>query len=298
MRPILAFAILALPSLAAAQDPIDPECRDGPLVIPDDYDEQVQQDFLQNYPALALTYSPVHGPVPHEPGRGAVGLDLALVPPLGCDKRFVLQYTKTEDPNVAPVAPKFRGTFAFPELGGLTFYAGAAWIPPVRVFGARTVLLSIEAGFGGAIIGSLPDLQLGLRGHATSTKVVADIARKFPGVAEDADDMYVANSRGIDLMAGWSLDAITPYVALGFTDVSTFFYIGDDGFVPDNLHPYAGITASAGIDGLVADTFRFGFEGYAAPGGYSKPVKDVESSKGAPAYGHLYTLRARLALEL
>ena len=85
---------------AAAWADIAPECASTGK--PPDYDEQVQQDFLQNYPALALTFSPVHGPMPHEGGRGALGVDIAFIPPLPCTKRFVLGWTKTEDTNVTP----------------------------------------------------------------------------------------------------------------------------------------------------------------------------------------------------
>ncbi|MEL6342246.1 MAG: hypothetical protein AAFV53_03885, partial [Myxococcota bacterium] len=88
---------------------IDEACLDvaaeGP---PADYSEEAQQTFLLNYFALATTFSPIHAPVPVEAGRGAVGLELAGIPPLSCRRRLVLDYTKTEDTNKTPVAPRFR----------------------------------------------------------------------------------------------------------------------------------------------------------------------------------------------
>lgn len=292
----LVFAAAVLAPVVARAD-IAPECQGLPK--PPDYDEQAQQDFLQNYPALALTFSPIHGPVPHAGGRGALGVDLGFIPPLSCKKRYVLDWTKTEDTNVSPVAPKFHASFAFPEIAGNTvIYVGAAYLPPVTVFEQRTVLMSAELGFGGAWFASVPALQIGARFHATSTKLVADIAKAFDERRDPVvDDLYVASSFGGDVLGGWSLPWGTPYVALGFTDVSTFFYIGDDGVVANNLHPYASFVFSAGLDGLAWDHFRWGIEFYGAPGGFSRPDPDVESSRAPPAYGHLYTARARLAYE-
>src|SRR5690606_878751 len=114
-------------------------------------------------PALALTFSPIHSAIPHEPGRGSFGVDLAVMPPLGCSRRFVLDWTKTEHTSVTPIAPKLRASFAFPELpGGIRTYAGVAYVPPVPIAGARTVLLSGEAGFGGRWFKKIP-LELGGR---------------------------------------------------------------------------------------------------------------------------------------
>jgi hypothetical protein len=291
----VAAALVAWPGRAFAD--IDPRCRG--LEKPSDYDEQAQQDFLANTPALALTYSPIHGPVPHEPGHGALGVDLAVIPPLSCERRYVLEWTKTEDTNRTPVAPKLRATFAFPEVAGVTAYAGVAYLPPVTVAETRTVLLSGELGFGGRWIGTLPSLQLGARFHATSVKVVADIARAFDEENDPArDDLYLASSFGVDVLAGWEIAWATPYLAVGFTDVSTFFYIGDDGVVANNLHPYAGLTFSVGVDALLGSRFRWGAEFYGAPGGYSLPDPTAATPKRAPQYGHLYTGRLRLGVEL
>ena len=81
------LAAVLLPTTAAAQ--IADECQDLADSQPSDYDEQVQQDFLANYVMLAMTYSPAHAPIPHEPGHGAIGVGLQVIPPLGCKKRFV-----------------------------------------------------------------------------------------------------------------------------------------------------------------------------------------------------------------
>src|SRR5690606_24029911 len=91
----------------------------------------------------------------------------------------------------------------------------------------------------------------------------------------EALDLYLASTFGLDAMFGLPFDAVTPYVAVGLTDVSTFFYIGDDGVVPNNLHPYFGPAISLGAQGLIAERLRWGGELYAAPGGVSRPDPSV-----------------------
>jgi len=294
MNRLLFLVLLVLAPRIALAD-IAPECQGIPK--PDNYDEQRQQDFLQDYPALTLTFSPLHGPIPHEPGHGMVGMDFAMIPPLKCAHRYVVDWAKTENTNVTPVAPKLHASFAFPELpGGLRVYAGLGYIPPLTIFGQRSVLLSGEVGIGRKL-DNIP-LELGGRFHATSVKLIADVAKAFDERRDPSIlDLYVASTFGVDLMAGWDFGPITPYLAIGYTDVSTFFYVGDDGVVTNNLHPYAGISFAAGLDGLIWKHLRWSAEFYGAPGGYSMPDK-LAPTVGTPAsYGHLYTARARLGYE-
>ena len=106
-------------------------------------------------------------------------------------------------------------------------------------------------------------------------------------------------------MFGWNTGKLTPWASIGFMDASTFFYVGDDGVVTNNLHPYAGPVASLGADLRLGHAVG-GLELYAAPGGHSAP-NPANVSTDDPAfdtldgfghYGHLYTARARLAWEL
>lgn len=272
---------------------IDPKCAG--LVLPGDYNEQAQQDFLSNYFALSTTFSPLHAPVPHEPGHGAIGADFGIIPPLGCARRMVLNYTKTEDTNKSPLVPRLRVSYAFPAIGKLVPYAGLAYLPPVKLLGMTNVMLSGELGVG-VELGEV--LQLGGRFHATTMKTVGELAPPFVEGDPAFDDLYLASTFGLEVSTGLDFDVITPYLALGWLDSSTFFYIGDDSVVTNNYHPYFGPTGSLGIDGLVAGRLRFGAEMYAAPGGYSKPDKEAEDIKPASRYGHIYTGRFRLAVEL
>jgi len=288
------FAGLLLAAPAFAQ--IAPECEGA--VAAADYDEQVQQDFLSNYIALATTLSPVHAPIPHEPGHGAVGIDIGIIPPLSCERRLVLSGTKTEDTNKTPVVPRLRGTFAFDVLDGkIVPYLGVAYVPPVKFLGTTNVIASGEIGVGVPIGDTV---QVGGRYHYTLQKTVGEIATPFSEEEEPFDDLYLASTFGFDLMGGLDLGLVVPYVAIGVTDVSTFFYIGDDGIVGNNFHPYFGPVASVGGDALIAGRFRLGAEYYGAFGGYALVDESMVRSEQAAAgrYGHLHTARLRLAIEL
>ena len=299
---LIAVALLTLvPSLAHAAEPketIDDRCL-GKAPLGSDYDEQTQQDYLQNYFALGTTLSPIHAPVPHEAGRGAIGVDLLVLPPVTCAHRFVLNATKTEYPNKAPVAPRPRVSFAFDGPGELVPYAGFAYLPPVTVGGVRTVLVGGEVGVGAAV----GKAQVGGRVHASMVKTVGDIATSFdPAVPPAYDDLFLASTFGFDAMGGVDLGDVTPYVALGLTDASTIFIVGDDNVVSSNLHPYTGPTMSLGADGLYK-RLRVGGEFYAAPwGGLSDPKTadgaDVVREPCAGTCGAIYTARLRVGVEL
>jgi len=273
----------ALPGAASAQ--IAPECRG--VQMASDYDEVAQQDFMANYVGLTTTLSPLHGPIPHAPGRGSLGLDLNYLPPLSCARRLVLNGTKTEDTNKTPVVPRLRAVFAFPAIGKLMPYAGLGYLPPIPVFGTTNVILSGEVGVGMAIGAT----DLGLRFHATSQKTVGEVATPFDKNEPAVIDLFLASSMGVDLLAGWHLGPVDPYVSLGLTDLSTFFYIGDDGVVTNNYHPYFGPVMSAGAAGDVWKGLRLAGEVYAAPGGYSMPDASQKSVSGMGRYGSLVTAR-------
>ena len=66
-------------------------------------------------------------------------------------------------------------------------------------------------------------------------------------------------------MVGFKTPMIEPYLALGFTDASTYFWIGDDGIVSNNTQPYFGFTGSAGAQ-IHVKRIDGALECYAAPG--------------------------------
>ena len=255
--------------MMTAQAYVDPACAEvAAQGAPEGYSEQGQQDFLLNYFALATTFSPVHAPIPADPGTGLLGLELAVIPPLGCERRLVLNYTKTEDTNKVPVLPRPRVGFVFPaiDLGTtkLSIYGNLGYVPPLEIMGTQNVIVSAEAGFG---IGN-PEggFQYGLRYHATLMKSIAEIATPFEEGGETKPDFYMGSTFGGDVMLGYKSSHYTPYLAVGFTDVSTFFYIDDDGLVINNEQPYAGFTTSVGLQALLLKNLQTSVEAYIVPG--------------------------------
>ena len=256
------FLSTALMGTASAY--VDPDCQSvADQGTPEGYSEAGQTDFLLNFFSLATTFSPLHGAIPGESGTGSMGLEIAVIPPLSCERRLVLNYTKTEDTNKAPAAPRPRVSFTFPQVGKITPYAGLGYVPPVTVFGTRNVIISAELGMGL----SLNDkLDIGGRYHATMLKTIAEIATPFEEGGEAYDDLYVGSTFGVDLIASMNMDKLSPYIAVGFTDVSTFFYIGDDGVVSNNSTPYAGLVSSLGTQYQLGERIDLGAEFYTAPG--------------------------------
>lgn len=243
---------------------IDPDCADVAAAgAPADYSEQGQTDHLLNYFALATTFSPLHAPVPHKPGHGSIGVEAAIIPPLSCEQRLVLNYTKTEDTNKAPMAPRPRLHFSFPKWGKVVPYAGVGYVPPITVFGTRNVIVSGEFGVGVPLESGM---QFGARTHATLMKTIAEIATPFNEGDPAYDDFYMGSTFGFDGMFGWDFEGWQPYLAVGFTDVSTFFFIGDDSVVTNNSTPYAGLTSSLGVQAKVIKHVDLAGEFYTAPG--------------------------------
>ncbi len=267
--------LIALSTLAFAQ--VAPECETAAASPPPDWytDDVGQQNYLLNYFALSTTLSPTHPPVPTKPGHMSVGAELAIIPPLSCDRRLVLDRSKTEDTNKTPIAPRIRALFASPKMGDTVVYGGLAYIPPVTLLGTTNVIASGELGVGVQLD---KGWQFGGRYHYTLMKTVAEIASPFDPADPAVMDFYSGSTFGLDAMFGRrfgdvDLDGsekgkgstLVPYLALGFTDASTFFYIGDDGVVANNTDPFAGFTSSLGVQ-LTIKKFETAGEFYMAPG--------------------------------
>ena len=239
---------------------VDPACEGAEQYYADD---DLQAAYMLNYFSLAASYSPLHGPVPHEPGHGSVALELAGVPPLSCERRLALGGSKTEDTNKTPVIPRPRLSFTLPSDGPIVGYGSVGYIPPVTFFGTRNVIVSMEAG---ASWRSDSGWQSGLRFHATLMKTVGDIATAFDLDDPAYDDLYLGSSFGGDLLVGKAWERLTPYLAVGLTDVSTFFYIGDDGVVQNNAQPFLGPVGSLGLQARPWKRLELAAEFYTAPG--------------------------------
>lgn len=315
------FGLGVLWSSAAYAD-IDPKCVGLPQ--PPDYNEQVQADFQANYFALSASQSPIHGPIPHEPGHGSIGVDVKLVPSVGCEQRFVLNWTKTEQTNKTPLIPQLAASYSFPAIKDILVpYAGFSILPAIplndpenakgsgkhpKCDGAtpapeckritRSLVMSGEIGFG---VKAHPNFEVGARGHASMMRTFGDIATAFDEATEPSvEDIYQASTWGFDALFGAPFDVagqhLVPYLAVGYLNASTYFFIGDDNYVAPNLHPYDGAALSVGLDALFAKHLRLAGEFYAAPGGYSNLDANAPVDQGA-RYGHLYTARAKIGYE-
>ena len=291
------FALpLLLMSLSTAEASVDPKCEGKTQKFEDDLD---QQQFILNYVALSTSFSPIHAPKPLAESTTAAGLEFSLIPPLSCEQRLVLNSTKTEDTNKVPVMPRPRFTFTLPTQGkALVPYGSFAFLPPVPLGGVRTLLLSSEIGFG---IERKSGTQYGSRFHVTSVRTIGEVATPFNEEDEPAEDIYVGSTFGLDIMFGKKLaSGLTPYLALGLTDVSTFFYIGDDGYVGNNYDPFFGPVTSLGAD-KSAGNWNFAGELYAVPG--LTYVPPSFASQEHPEYcgwhftpgGYVYTVRLRVS---
>ena len=138
---------------------VDPACAEvadtdgdgNPGPAPEGYSEEGQQNYLLNFFSAGTTFSPLHAPIPSPAGTGSFGVELSIIPPLGCDKRLVLEYTKTEDTNKC-LCFLDREHLAFPAIDTKNHkiipYAGLGYVPPVKVQGMQNVVMSVEAGVG------------------------------------------------------------------------------------------------------------------------------------------------------
>jgi hypothetical protein len=296
-RHLFALALAVVPSTAFATG-IDPRCADLAGSKPADYDEQQQQDFLANYYALGSSFSGVHAPIPHESGRGSIGVRLAGLPPLPCRRRFALDWTKTEDTNKSPVLPTIFGSYAFEPIAGVVPYVEAGFLAPVPVAGTRNLVFQAAAGVGGRIG---ERFQLGGRVHGSIQRTVGDIATPINEGDPVYDDLYLGSTLGVQVLAGYEVERVTPYVMVGLIDASTFFYVGDSSLAVNNLHPYLGPEVAVGADALfVDDRLRLGLEYYGAPGGHRTLHVSGEGERdpGFGRYGRLHTVRLRVGVEL
>lgn len=294
----LSLALLALLGAPEARAEIAPECEG--LSKPSDYDEQAQQDAQQNYFALVGSFSPLHAAVPHKGGRGMIGVDAAVLPPLTCAQRFVLDWTKTEDTNKSFLLPKIVASYAFPEIKDrLVIYAGLALLPPIPINGTRNLLLSTELGFG---VHAAPVVDVGARFHMSLQRTYGDVATAFTKDEPSIEDVFLGGTWGIDALISFPVvvdeQLVSPYLAAGYLDASTFFFVGDSSYAAINLHPYSGPAVAVGLDTLLVKRLRLAGEFYAAPGGFSLPDSSAAVVGGFSKYGSLYTGRLRIGVEL
>lgn len=272
---VLCLACLLTPGLSLAD--VDPKCDVDGDSRTDGYDtsltsEAAQQWNLANATSLAMTLSPLMAPNSYRPFEVVVSLELNQLDYMTCEERTVLSGGKTEDTNKTPIIPRPRVTLGLP-FG----YVSIAGLPPAKLFGVRTGVLSVEAGGGHTLDNGL---KVGARIHSTIGQVVGDIAHPFglsPGDAgyeeEAVDDEYQFVNVGADVSLGYLIDLpmlhITPYVGAGVLRATSIFYVGEDQyevFAGDFFYdkyfredlPSEYVPGFAGLDGFAGVVARQG----------------------------------------
>lgn len=255
--PILSLFAALVFTAGSADAQIAPECEG--VSPPSPYSEAAQQSFLQNYFAAGFLQTPLGGPIPLDAGEASIAFEVKWLPSLGCQERFVLNGTKTEDTNLLPVAPKPRIRVGLPQIGPLHAFMGFSFLPPVGIPGVGSLLqaggefgLGYRAPFG---------LDVGLRAHMNMARAKAEIATPFVKGDPAYDDVLFASGLGADLGVAYTMDlgdgsVLHPYINAGVADISTLFLVGDNLHVVQNVNlekdgvasgPWWGATAAAGV---------------------------------------------------
>lgn len=242
---------------------IAPECADTPL--PKNYNEDAQQAYLQNYFAASFILTPMAPPVAYDTSKASIALELGFIPPVACEHRFVLNGTKTEDTDKSPVSPRPRVHAQLPKIGPVSSHVGFTFLPPV----ASPIGTLLQAGGElGAGWRSAQGLSVGARAHLNFARMRAEIASPINADDPVVDDLFFANSMGVDVGLGWTLPldipwlALAPYASAGMVDVSTLFLVGDDRFIVENTKaPYAGAIVATGAHALLFEHVEVALEG-------------------------------------
>src|SRR5258705_4188969 len=87
---------------------------------PAGYDEDRQQSFLQNYYAAGFLMTPLGPGVSSRDPSASVSVEAGWLPGLSCQRRLVLDGTKTERTSASPVNPRLRLQAQLPRLKGMS----------------------------------------------------------------------------------------------------------------------------------------------------------------------------------
>lgn len=202
LLPLLAAALGAAP--ARAQTMLDQELR------------------LVEVHSLLVALPALQPPGALEPWQASLGLEVITIPVIDGTTGGKVQLTASDHTRAFP---RPRAALGLPVGGGLTGFAGAAWIPPVEVNGVSSHLGALEGG----LAWTRGALSAGVRGQlvrARSRSPVTDPATR---------DTLLTTVLGAQLAAGWAVDAgparLTPWASAGLTRVDGRFRVTSDGAV-------------------------------------------------------------------
>jgi hypothetical protein len=249
------WLVIVCVSAPSAWGQIAPDCTG--VVVPADYSEDYQQSYLQNYFAAGFLLTPMAAPVPFaltkDAPRASVSLELGWIPPLSCERRLVLNGTKTEQTNKSPVNPRPRVRAQLPSIGPVTPFFGVALMPPVPTPLGTFLQVGGELGAG---YRHESGFSIGVRAHLDFARVRSEIAEPFNPESAPVEDLFFANVSGADVGVAYSFPIanvveLTPYLHTGIADISTLFIVGDDLLLVQNTKtPWAGALTSLGVQAL------------------------------------------------
>lgn len=250
--------------LTTALAAVDVKCESAVNADPPGWyvDDPHQQAWALNRFAASTSISPMGAGIPRDERRLELSVELDVVPPVGCERRFYSDRTATLDMNHSLVLPRLRADFASNPTGKLVVYGAVAWTPPLDVDSARTTSVGGHVGAGFA---PTETTLLSARLHFTQSHSTvhfyppADIANPL------IRDYLAGSALGADVVAGAKLGAVTPYLSAGWLDTSTFAWVGENSDVMNNYAPYSGLALAVGTE-IEAGPFASAVEFYAVPG--------------------------------
>jgi hypothetical protein len=181
-----------------------------------------QEERLIELHSLLVALPALAPPGALAPGELSAGLEVVGIPTIDGTTGGKRQITASDRTRAFP---RPRLAVGLPRLGPLTAFAGAAYVPPVRVNEVSSHQGALELG----VAWLRGPLAVGLRAHgvyATSRSPVTETATR---------DTLRTVEAGVDLSAGWSLQAgpvrLVPWAAVGVTRVDGRFRVTSDGAV-------------------------------------------------------------------
>jgi hypothetical protein len=196
-----------------------------------------QEERLIDIHTLLLDLPALRPPGALAEWQWSVGLEGVTIPEIDGTTGSKEQITASDR---TPLYPRPRLAVGLPAPDGFRAFAGASYIPPIRIREVSTNFVAVEAGFAW-VPGAF---RAGVRGRATyaySTSPVTDPATR---------DALESRVLGADLSAAWSFVPsgrleLQPYASAGVVGTHGRFRVTSDGTVL--VSDFTGAALAAGM---------------------------------------------------